>query len=487
MITGSQARESAPRITNYEKALILLFLATLPLVNPWVRGDGVGYYAFARAILIEHRLDFRKDWMNANTSFRMGRISESRDTEIINQDQFTPTGHLDNHFSIGPAILWAPFLIVAHGVVKVADAFGAGITADGFSRPYLIAMALGTALYGFGALWISFRVVRRYLPESCAFIGTLGIWFASSLPVYMYFNLSWSHAHSAFIVALFLWYWLSTLGRRTLGQWILLGAIAGLMMDVYYINAVLLLLPLAESLGAYYSATRSDGKAMFTRTLAGNLLFGLALFIAFLPTLVTKKVIYGSYLNFGYQEHWYWRSPAFFKVAFSSDHGFLAWTPVLILAIAGLVLFGRRERKLGLALLGVFLLYVYAIGCYQDWDGISSFGNRFFVSLTPVFVIGLAAFFDWLATVLQPRRAVWTAGIATAVLVIVNFGLMFQWGMHLIPPRGPVSWRTAAYNQVAVVPGMATGMVRSYFTRRSGLMSRIEQQDVHELETGGPN
>jgi len=30
------------------------------MLNPWVRGDGVGYYAFARAPLIQHNLDFTR-------------------------------------------------------------------------------------------------------------------------------------------------------------------------------------------------------------------------------------------------------------------------------------------------------------------------------------------------------------------------------------------------------------------------------------------
>ena len=32
---------------RYEAILLLLFVVTLPFINPWVRGDGVGYYAFA--------------------------------------------------------------------------------------------------------------------------------------------------------------------------------------------------------------------------------------------------------------------------------------------------------------------------------------------------------------------------------------------------------------------------------------------------------
>ena len=47
------------RLTAFEKVLIGFFVLSLPFSNPWVRGDGVGYYAFARSLLIEHRLDFK--------------------------------------------------------------------------------------------------------------------------------------------------------------------------------------------------------------------------------------------------------------------------------------------------------------------------------------------------------------------------------------------------------------------------------------------
>jgi hypothetical protein len=40
------------RFSRYDKILALLFVLSLPLFNPWVRGDGVGYYAFGRALAI---------------------------------------------------------------------------------------------------------------------------------------------------------------------------------------------------------------------------------------------------------------------------------------------------------------------------------------------------------------------------------------------------------------------------------------------------
>ena len=234
---------------KYEKILALIFICTLPLVNPWVRGDGVGYYAFARAPLIQHNLDFRQDWLHANSSFRMGRVD---DQNRLLPEEFTSNGHLDNHFSIGPAMLWAPFLLAAHGAVKINHLFGGHIPADGFSLPYIFAMVIATAIYGFLGILLSFELAKKYLPARWAFLGSLGIWFASSLPVYMYFNPSWSHAQSAFAMALFFWYWDRTRADRSWTQWLVLGLISGLMMDVYYVCAVLLVVPLAESLVRYW-------------------------------------------------------------------------------------------------------------------------------------------------------------------------------------------------------------------------------------------
>ena len=390
-------------VSKCEKILLLLFILTLPFINPWVRGDGVGYYAYARSLLIEHRLDFRQDWLQANDSFRMGRTEGAQ----ILPEQYTSTDHLDNHFSIGPAILWSPFLIMAHVSVKIFDAVGGHIAADGYSRPYIVAMALGTAIYGFLAVWISFLLARKYVNERFAFLGAIGIWFGSSLPVYIYFNPSWSHAHSAFAVAVFVYYWSCTRGGRTWRQWAILGGLGGFAMDKpSHVNGTGdSPLPLFDTLEGGLEALRTDGAALIRRVLNGGV-FLMVVTLAFFPTLITKKIIYGSYLNFGYTEHWSWTSPAFLKVLFSADHGLFSWTPILLLAVLGLFVLPPQNRIVGrLAIIGAFLAYGYVIGCYQDWDGISSFGNRFFVCLTCIFVLGLAALSDRLMKVWDAHSA----------------------------------------------------------------------------------
>jgi hypothetical protein len=477
----SEDRERREGPSGCERALLIVFLLTLPLVNPWVRGDGVGYYAYARSLLIDGDLNFENEWRAANASFRLAVLDENGQ---VRPEAYTATGRVSNHFTVGPAMLWAPFLVAAHIAVLALNRLGVEIAADGYSRPYTVTMAVATAFYGFCGLWLAFRLARKYFPERWALLATLEVWFASSLPVYMYFNPSWSHAHSAFAVALFLWYWDHTRGRRTLRQWVLLGLMGGLMINVYYPNAVALAAPALESGAALLGAVRLGQRARVKTWAARAVLFAAVAAAAFAPTFVTRWLIYGSPFGSGYPElaAWHWTSPRLWDVLFSSNHGLLSWTPVLVPALLGLWWVLRRDPVLGAVAVSMFLALYYLIASYDSWHGISSFGNWFFVSLTSVFVLGLAAL---LSRLQQWRPAGRGAAAALGVLALWNLGLIYQWGTNLIPNRGEISWRQAAANQLAVVPAHAATTLRAYLRSHGDLMERLEEEDIREMTNGG--
>ena len=484
MLQLNEAERTSPsHALPVPKILLLLLALTLPLVNPWVRGDGVGYYAFARALLIQHNLDFTADYQHGNEGFREARL----DAAGIPREEFrTSTGHLDNHFTVGPAMLWAPFLLCAHAGVLAARAAGSQVAADGFSLPYLLAMALGTLCYGFLALCISYRVACRFVEARWALLATVAIWWASSLPVYMYFNPSWSHAHSAFTVALFFWYWLRTREQRSVRQWVVLGLIAGLMLNVYYPNVLVLLVMVPEAIEDYRASLgggkyQTQGNGSLRQTILRQLLFGLVVVGSLSPTFLTKYAVYGGLFETGYIpiHSWFWKSPWFIALLFSSNHGLFSWTPILAFSVIGIFLFWRKFPRVGLSAVVTLLAFYYFMAAYPDWTGISSYGNRFFVSMTVFFVLGLASLLSSAASAF-PRRL--SAGVSLGVLlsffVLWNTGLIFQWGSRLIPARGPVSWRQVAYNQVHVVPYRMASQLRSYLFRRDDTLRRIEQPDI---------
>ncbi|HXL22099.1 MAG TPA: hypothetical protein VOA78_06525 [Candidatus Dormibacteraeota bacterium] len=480
------------------RLLLFLFLLSLPLINPWIRGDGVGYYALARAPLIEHSLDFSHDYQYANARFRGARVDEHGEVRPTFR---TPTGHLDNHFTVGPAILWTPFLLLAHLSVLIARAFGSAVPADGFSAPYRFAMAFATGLYGFLGLLLSFRLARKYVSETWALLATIAIWWASSLPVYMYFNPSWSHAHSAFVVALFLWYWHETRPARTLSQWLLLALIAGLTLNVYYANAMLLAVLAGEAFPQYRAAFRRTPAVPAPATTPApappslgalvlrHFLFCAVVLASLLPTFLTRTIIYGSPFASGYipLSHWLWRSPVFFQVLFSSNHGLFAWTPIILLSFFGLLLFARRHPAVGFPFLAAVLAFYLFICCYPDWAGISSFGNRFFISLTPLFILGLAVFLDALSHLFPARRtALLLSSALLACFILWNLAFMFQWGTHLVPARGPIDFPQMARNQFTVVPSAISSQLRAYLFGRHDLMRQIEDRDQPQPKPSPP-
>ena len=148
------------------------------------------------------------------------------------------------------------------------------------------------------------------------------------------------------------------------------------MLNIYYPNALLLMVLAVEALRQYVAALRDSARAQkyaahlrspsfrvsgenvasssrLLRLFLKHVLFAIVVLIGLLPTFITRYVIYGSPLETGYRSvtNWAWRSPFFLKVLFSSEHGVFSWTPILLLAAIGLVLFRWREPRVGVPFL----------------------------------------------------------------------------------------------------------------------------------------
>jgi hypothetical protein len=473
--------------SRYEKALIVLFLLTIPFVHARLSMDGTGYYAYLRSPLIDHNFRFASDWKSQpDERFLTCRACPDSAKLYWNHpanellfvfldghiyvNPMTKTGHLPNFYTVGPAILWFPFVAAAHLAVLGADRLGFAVASDGHSWPYIFALSVATNFYGFLAIFISFHWARKFVAEIWAFWAALGVWFASSLPVYMYLEPSWSHTHSAFCVALFLWYWHRTRVARTRNQWLVLGLLAGLMVDVYLANAIFVLAPASDCLLAYWHAwqKRRENPGLWWNNLRLHLLFSASAVIGFSPMLISRQIVYGNPLALGMYADvaWNWRSPAFRAVLFSANHGLFVWTPILLLAVLGLLALYRQDRQLGAVCMLTSVLFYGLISVYPWWDGRLAFGNRFFVSLTPVFVLGLASVFSWSVRLWGSQRSAARRLIPiTALLILWNLGLVYQFSTTLVPHFTQVYWDEVLYNQFRVVPQQILSDVSAKVTR----------------------
>jgi hypothetical protein len=246
------------------------------------------------------------------------------------------------------------------------------------------------------------------------------------------------------------------------------------------------LAPLIETIAGlrWPPAIDTERSESLFRIVGNWIAFGAMLISAMLPTFITRQIVYGSPFQSGYPaiSTWLWTSPVLLKILFSSDHGMLSWTPILAISILGIAFLWKRDRLLSGSLCAIVLAYYYLIASYVNWDGISSFGNRFFVSLTLVFVIGLATFLGKLSEWLGSNARAWAAAaVLVGLSILWNVGFMFQWGTHLVPARGPISWEVMARNQFTAVPKDVAEDLEIYVFRRRSMLRHIEQEDTDQL------
>ena len=443
------------------KMLAALFVLSLAFVNPYLRGDGNGYYAWLRSPALDRDANFGNEYLRADPLFRAGFVDAQGNPT---PEMTTPIGRAENQWSIGPAILWLPFFAVAHALALA----GAGVP-DGYSPVYLWAVAAGSAIYGFAAVLLGVNLTRRMASQQWAVPAAIAVLAASSLPVYMYLLPFHVHATAAFATGVFFWWGLTRVEGWRARDWGIWGAAAGLMLAVYFVHAVFLMVVAWRSASKGTLRNRALALAAFA---AGALPFVLL-------HLWSRYAIYGSF-GTGYRDTFHWLSPRLLATALSPEHGLFLWTPVVALALAGLIALARNDPR-ARVILAAWALLFYVIASYQNWHGQSSFGNRFFVSLTTVFVPGVAMSLAWLA-----RRGRALPLALVALLCVWNAGFVFQWGLNIVPNRGPVDFRAVARNQFIVVPARLAATAGAYFRNRAAFTREVESGDADERRSYHP-
>src|SRR5256885_16097358 len=90
--------------------------------------------------------------------------------------------------------------------------------------------------------------------------------------------------------------------QRTTSQWCVLGLIGGLMVNVYYPNAIALALLIPEWVADFRVVWRGsrENPPRIGALLGRHVLFAIVVMISLLPTFLTKYIIYGGFFRSGY-------------------------------------------------------------------------------------------------------------------------------------------------------------------------------------------
>ncbi len=480
------------RVRRSVYVLTAIVLLSLPAVTTRIYAtDEIQYFSYLRSLWFDHDVSFENEYrhfVEAGPGTAPGFVETQLDLQ-------TETGLRINFGTIGSAILWAPFYGLADLYVLAARATGSSVVRDGYSRPYVAAVAYGSAFYGFAALVLSLVIavnVMRARPER-ALAAAIAVWLGTPLLFYMYLGPVFAHATSAFAVALFVYAWLRVREDWSPRGLLALGAVGALMVMVREQDASYLVGPAIDFAWRELRATRP---AIVRVAVAGALAVA-----AFALVFVPQALAYKS-LN-GYMRpsrlvirKMYWYSPHALQILFSPEHGLLFWTPLVVIAFVGLTIGIARlwsrdnDRSVAIAIAAMVMAQIYLLGALDSWTSAGAFGQRRFVGMTMFFVLGLTVLFDlpiatWQRALARPLRASpfdrLTATLrsvegslgpqALVLLVLVtiywNLALMALFGTELMS-RQRLEVRRNAYDAFVTLPRIAPSLAYRYvFDRQS--------------------
>jgi hypothetical protein len=411
-------------------ALGLLFAAayTLGLVllakpdGRIVVGDAMHEYVQLRSAVFDRDLRFTNEYLRL-----YGLTPATVDEETRWIVDANETGHVRNLMPVGPALLWTPAFLLTTAGVWVADLGGADYPLDGYGRVFQASAGYSGIAAASLAAWLSFLVACAFFDRRSAIWGTLAIWLASSALYYTVVSPTYSHAPSMLAVSLFFLVWIRTRGRVDYTRYAWLGALAGFAALMRWQDAVLLVVPAVDAV-----VSRASGG---WRTASGRLgAAAAAAFIAFTPQMFVWQRLYGHPLTIPQGGAFMqWTTPALLAVLFSDKHGLFTWTPVIVVACAGLVALARRAPLAGGASIAFLAISWYINAAVADWWAGEAFGARRFLSCFPIFVLGTAAVFDaWRG---RPARiAVCTAVFVTLTALLLVQYQTFMHGARAIAP-----------------------------------------------------
>lgn len=437
---GKHIRENAGLYLFVTVTALLMLLAIIWVYHvkvlnaPKVYSDGFGYYLYLPAIIHgDFSFGFIEGWEHP---FRLKEV----------------VGGMINKYPVGVAIMESPFFFLAHVVCLLKDALTGSATATGYSNLYQYMVLFGGVFYWAVGTVLLYGLLEKYLGFSKrASLGAcLVITYGTNLFHYASYDACFSHVYSYFLFNLFLFYLCfyeerEKEGRNKLVHTCVFGLLAGLIFMCRNTNIVFVVTYV------FYGVTNLETfkERMITilkpKRAVPIVLTGI---VTLFPQLLYWHAATGHWFvySYGSDEAFYWLAPQLGNFLFSVRKGLFFWSPVLLLAIAGIFAAYKRRRQLYVGLVVFLVLIVYISSAWWSWYYGGSFGQRVAVDFMCLFTVFIACVFERLKEGReQGKKTLWiVSGVVygyCGICILWNLWCMAAYWYRVLPSDG-ADWGT---------------------------------------------
>jgi len=332
---------------------IILFFPT-PI---WHFPDGIGYYSYLPVLFEQKNYDFKP-------------LFELYTKNIA----VTHKGFIVNDFSCGSAIIWLPAYIIS----RIFESRSVSIIFVNFF----------SSLLGIFSLFFVYKTLLLLNNDVLiSKIISLFIFFGSPLLFYSYVIPQNSHTITSFLCSVYLYFWLSTYGQRSLSRWLVLGLILGLATLVREQEILFGITLFIEILADVIKIKKID--KFYFKSVP---LFLLTFLFVLTPYFLNSVIIFGSiFIPKSYTLSFTKFSlSSVLDIIFSSYHGLFWWTPVLCLGIIGLFFGLKKNFVVSISFIFILFLQIVLISLVTAAPGGgSSFGIRYLTDCSTIFAFGI--------------------------------------------------------------------------------------------------
>lgn len=365
----------------FSTLILIAFCIAFPQNNA-IAWDVFGYYLYLPALFLHG------DLLLNDISWIHEIIQHYNNTETLYQAHIGPQGNWVMKYSMGLAVIYAPFFFIGHCITLLTD-----YPADGFSLPYQYALSYGYLLYIIIGIFLLRKVLLKFFNDKVTTIVLLIIIFGTNYFHVAIFSTAMPHGWLFTIFALILWLTMRWHETFRMKYAILLGVVMGLAILSRPTEIVCLLIPFLW--GVKNKAGIKEKITLFKQYRKHVLAAGLAVFLIGLPQLIYWKLATGSFFYVSYQnpqEGLDLFTPHTLNVLFSFRKGWLVYTPIMIFALIGFYFLRKQYQTVLPSILVYFLFNLWLVSSWTTWWYAQSFSHRALVESYAVLALPLGSF-----------------------------------------------------------------------------------------------
>lgn len=384
--------------------IVLVFSLTIILVNALnpsrkvLTYDTFGYYLYLPGTFIYDQLEY-------TDQSRLEELNEKyKFTTTFYQFVRAPNMKYLNKYSMGLAILYLPFFLLAHLIAL----FG-GFPADGLSPPYQLSLLAGGLVYSILGIWILRKVLLKYFTDGQTAITLALLIFGTNYIYDAAFKGVMPHNMLFTVYALLLWLTIKWHEMPSYRLTAFIGLTTGLLILARPSEIVCIFIPLLW--GVTGRESLKERLSFWKKNWRHLLVAGLCILVVWMPQMAYWKAITGDFLFYSYDnpgEGFDFLSPHTWQVLFSFRKGWLIYSPMMFFSLIGLYHLYRKNRGLFWPVMTFFILNLYLVSSWTNWWYAESYGQRALIQSYAVLSIPLGFFVQhiihsgkkWLAAVI---------------------------------------------------------------------------------------